>query len=73
MKTASRVAATVAAAATVGIGLAGPAAASTHKPAPSPAVSSNLRTVKPGGPGGGLFRAIETAIDRLLDCEQEPP
>jgi cell division protein FtsN len=73
MKTAPRVAATVAAAAAVGIGLAGPAAASTHaKPSPSPAVSSNFRTVKPGGPGG-LFRAIETAIDRLLDCEQEPP
>jgi hypothetical protein len=74
MKTAPRVAATVAAAAAVSIGLASPAAATTHaKPGPSPSVSSNLRTINPGRPGGNLFERIEKAIEKLLDRDQEPP
>jgi hypothetical protein len=79
MKTAHRAAATMVAAAAVGIGLAGPAAATTHaRPGPSQdsTSTSERATLRSGRPGGGLFERIEDAIDRALhipDPDDNPP
>ena len=73
MKKAPRVAATVVAAAAVGIGLAGPAAATTHaKPGPS-ATTSSAQRAPTTSRGGGLFERVEVAVEKALGCDEEPP